>query len=293
MEYALAPSYRDYETVGSPYFKNGKMYTKARTKCDRCMNGVYICRVENGQPVPHPVADGVCFRCNGSGYISKEVRLYTVEEAEKMEKRNEAARIKREQEREAKMKAEFADNKRKWLEKNGWSQDETCWIIIGESYSIKEELKNAGFRYSPILKWYKNEFDEKYADRLLEIKLSEIAQWSAWGEASFNIDAQKIINEKIAKMQPQSTSTWIGKIGDKLKGIKVKLTSKYNFETRYGVSTIYNFEDEEGNVLVWFSSTIQEVEPGEWCTIKSCTIKDHSEYKNVKQTILTRCSIKE
>ena len=200
--------------------------------------------------------------------------------------------LKREQEREAKMKAEFADNKRKWLEKNGWSQDETCWIIIGESYSIKEELKNAGFRYSPILKWYKNEFDEKYADRLLEIKLSEIAQWSAWGEASFNIDAQKIIGEKIAKMQPQSTSTWIGKIGDKLKEIKVKLTSKYNFETRYGVSTVYNFEDEEGNVLVWFSSTIQEVEPGEWCTIKYCTIKDYSEYKNVKQTILTRCSIK-
>ena len=103
MEYALAPSYKDYETVGSPYFKNGKMYTKARTKCDRCMNGVYVCRVENGQPVPHPVADGVCFRCNGSGYISKDVRLNTVEEAEYdnfiTESTGEAGENKREKQR--------------------------------------------------------------------------------------------------------------------------------------------------------------------------------------------------
>ena len=110
-EYTVAPSFRDWETIGTPLVRDGKMYQKVRTKCDRCGGlGLIASRVENGQIIPIPVANGVCFKCGGAKYMYKEVRLYTVEEAEKMEKRNEAARAKREEERQAKMKAEYACN---------------------------------------------------------------------------------------------------------------------------------------------------------------------------------------
>ena len=290
MEYALAPSYKDYETVGSPYFKNGKMYTKARTKCDRCMNGVYVCRVENGQPVPHPVADGVCFRCNGSGYISKDVRLNTVEEAEKMEKRNEAARIKREQEREAKMKAEFADNKRKWLEKNGFTQDGVTYIVMGDSYSIKDELKAAGFIFDPVLRWHKAD-PAGYEDRVKKVELGQVIEISAWGEGHYITGAKDFVDNLLTENSEDKNSEWIGEKGSRYTFENVTFVSRRGFNGRFGYSNVYTFRTEEGNLLTWFSTVDVDKEIGDVFTLAG-TVKDHSEYKGIKSTVLSRCKVK-
>lgn len=284
-----AKSYSGAERIGEPFEKNGKLYQKIREKCDRC-NGrgdYWWGAMINGRPQ----FSGTCYACNGMKYFTKEVRLYTEEEYNKMEATKEKARQKKAEEQKKKMEAEFEANRIKWLAENGWSQDGVTYIVTGDSYSIKDELKQAGFRYDGTLRWHKAEFDEKYADRFIKVNLDEVCTISAWGKGSYNSDAQKIIEEKIAAAQPKSTSEWIGEVGDKLKDIKVQLTRKYNFETRYGMSTVYNFVTENEDVLVWFSSTFQEVEPGEWCTIKYCTIKDHSEYRNVKSTIITRAKL--
>ena len=160
MEYVMAPSYRDYETVGTPIVRDGKMYTKARIKCDRCGGlGIIASRVENGAIVPIPVANGVCFKCSGSKYIYKEVRLYTVAEAAKMEQRNEAARIKRQEAAEAKMKAEYSEKKAKWFEENGFNKDGVTYVVTGDSYSIKDELKEISdirLRNKPLLEYIKD-----------------------------------------------------------------------------------------------------------------------------------------
>ena len=74
MEYFVADSYTGWELIEAPFEKNGKMYTKARTTCDRCYKGIYVTRVENGVPVPHPNCGGVCFACGGAGYLTKEIR---------------------------------------------------------------------------------------------------------------------------------------------------------------------------------------------------------------------------
>jgi hypothetical protein len=163
--------------------------------------------------------------------------------------------------------------------------------LQGTIVQIKNELKDAGFYFSANLKWHKATKDEKYADRLIEVKLGDIAEWSAWGKASFNRDAQKIVEEKIAAVQPKPTSEWIGEVGSKLKDIKVQLTRKYSFDGRYGVTTVYNFVTEEGNQLTWFSSTYQPYEVNTWVKMKYATIKDHSEYKGVKSTIITRAKL--
>ena len=286
----VAKSFQSAERIGEPFEKNGKLYQKVREKCDRC-NGrgdYWWGAMINGRPQ----FSGTCYACNGMKYFTKEVRLYTEEEYNKMEATKEKARQKKAEEQKKKMEEEFASNRVKWLEENGFNEDEITYVYAGaDSYQIKDELKEAGFRFSANLKWHKATRDEKYADNLIEVKLGDLAQWSAWGKASYNSDAQKIVEEKIAAVQPESTSTWIGEVGDKLKDIKVKLTRKYNFNGKYGVTTVYNFVTEDGNNLTWFSSTYQPYDIGEWVKIKYTTIKDHSEYKGVKSTIITRTKL--
>ena len=56
----------------------------------------------------------------------------------------------------------------------------------------------------------------------------------------------------------------------------------------YGTTFLYRFVDDAGNVFVWKASGAYNVFDG--VTIKG-TVKDHSEYQGVKQTVLTRCKI--
>ena len=80
-EYYVADSYKNFEyDETKAYEKSGKLYVDAKCKCDRCMNGVFVCRVENNQPVPHPAYGGVCLKCGGTGFVKKSIRLYTAKE---------------------------------------------------------------------------------------------------------------------------------------------------------------------------------------------------------------------
>lgn len=289
----VAKSYRGAERVGEPFEKNGKPYQRIKEKCDRCSgHGIIVARVENGQLIPIPVDNGICYTCGGRGYFIKEVRLYTEKELESMERANERVRQKKAEEREAKMKAEFAGNRIKWLDENGFNEDEVTYVYAGaDSYQIKDELKDAGFCFSSTLKWHKTTRDEKYTDNLIEVKLGDLAEWSAWGKASFNRDAQKIVEEKIAATQPKVDSEWIGEVGDKITNIKVQLIRKYTMDGKYGVTTLYGFQDENGNIINWWSSTFQEIEQGQWTTIIRATIKKLDEYKGIKQTVITRAKL--
>ena len=90
MEYYVADSYKYFTREGEPFKKDGRMYTKASCKCDRCGGtGVFACRVENGHPVPHPAYGGVCLKCGGTGTLHKTIRLYTEKQYMAMQQRKE------------------------------------------------------------------------------------------------------------------------------------------------------------------------------------------------------------
>lgn len=288
----LAESYKSYSfDETKAYNKGGKLYVKATCKCDRCFKGVYVTRVENGQPVPHPNAQGVCFKCGGSGIITKEVRLYTDEEYEKMVARNEKEREKRAAELEARMNAEAAAKSKEWLEKNGFSEDGITYIVTGDSYSIKEELKQAGFLYSPILKWHRG-YKDNYEDRVIEIKLSDIAERTAWGTYEFKRETSDFIQAQFDALLPPSESEWLdvaekGKVTD----LDVVFDKFFSFDGYYGTSYCYRFLHGT-NVVTWFTSKCFNIEAGAEVTI-SGTVKKFDEYKGEKQTVLTRCTVKD
>ena len=205
----VAKSYVGYEyDETKAYEKNGKMYVSARCKCDRCIKGVYVTRVENGQPIPHPAFSGVCLKCKGSGFITKEVRLYTDKEFEQMEKASIKAAEKREAAREQKMKAEYSNKRAKWLEENCFNENLTTFVYFpADSFEVKDSLKDAGFRFSKILLWHIANIPEGYEDKVVEINLDQIAEIGAWGEGYYKPDARTLVDYMLKNCRPIEEST--------------------------------------------------------------------------------------
>lgn len=287
-DYFVSNTYKNWERIGSPYDKDGKLYTKVKCTCDRCVKGVYVCRVENNQPVPHLAYGGVCLKCGGTGYLTKEVRLYTAKEFKTKEKAAARAKEKKAAELEAKMKAEFATKKAEWMEKNGFNAEGVTYIITGDSYSIKEELKEAGWKFDSVLLWHKAD-PADYEDRVIKISDEEIIEYSAWGEGHFKTEAKNYITQKMLPAEDLDL-TFVGEVGDKLKQITVTLTKKNSFCGRFGLTNILEFRDENKNYLVWFTSTEPKFEIGDKISL-SGTIKEHKKYKEIPQTIVTRCKL--
>ena len=289
MEYFTAATYESWTRVGEPYEKSGKLYSTIKRKCDRCTKGVFVCRVENGQPIPHPAYGGVCLKCGGKGYLTKDVRLYTQKEREQMDKRNEKAREKKAAEQEARIKAEYAQKKAKWLQDNGFNAEGETYIVTGDSYSIKDELKEAGFRFSGALKRWMRGTNEGYEDKTEKFTTDQLVDFSAWGTGEYKSDAKDLVDEALRANDPVPASEYVGEIKDRLT-LTVTLVRKGGYEGCYGHSNIYTFQDENESVFTWFSSVYIDKEIGDTFSIVG-TVKDHKEYNGVKQTVLTRCKV--
>ena len=291
----VAKSYEGYEyDETKAYEKNGKMYVSARCKCDRCTKGVYVTRVENGQPIPHPAFGGVCLKCGGSGVITKEVRLYTDKEFEQMEKASIKAAEKREAAREQKMKAEYANKRAKWLEENCFNENLTTFVYFpANSFEVKDNLKNAGFKFNRSLLWHIANIPEGYEDKVVEITLDKVAEIGAWGEGFYRPDARTFVDDILKNCRPieDSTSEWLFEEKERFYDYAVVLKSVRGMETRFGWTTLIKFEDNCGNILDWWTSTDVKAEVGDRVLLTG-TVKSHNEYKGIKSTTVTRCRLK-
>ena len=291
----VAKSYVGYEyDETKAYEKNGKMYVSARCKCDRCTKGVYVTRVENGQPVPHPAFGGVCLKCGGSGVITKEVRLYTDKEFEQMEKASIKAAEKREAAREQKMKAEYANKREKWLEENCFNENLTTFVYFpADSFEVKDSLKDAGFKFNRSLLWHIANIPEGYEDKVVEITLDQVAEIGAWGEGCYKPNARTFVDDMLKNCRPieESTSEWIFEEKERFYDYAVVLKSVRGMETRFGYSQLVKFEDANRNILQWWTAVEIKAEVGDQVLLTG-TVKAHDEYKGVKSTTVTRCKIK-
>ena len=138
MEYYTADCYNNAERLGAPYQVKGKLYTRVKCCCGRCGGtGIYK-------------TFGTCYECKGTGYVIKEARLFTKEEKEAYQKEQaaEAETFEREQ-----MTAE-QEAQKNWLLRNNFDENGDTFIVMGDSYTIKDKLKSFGFKYSDYIKWH-------------------------------------------------------------------------------------------------------------------------------------------
>ena len=204
-----------------------------------------------------------------------------------MEQRNEAARIKRQQELEARMKTEYTEKKVKWLKDNGWSQDGVTYIVTGDSFSIKDDLKAAGWLFDYVLRWHKAD-PTGYEDRVKKVEIDKVIEFSAWGEGHYLTEAKDYIDNLLTE---DTEETVFGEdIGEKVENKEVIIKDIFGFFSRYGWSNVYKFKCDN-IIYVWMTKTSLDFEKGDTVFL-SGTVKSHTIYKGENQTTLTRCQVK-
>ena len=288
MEYFVADTYKGYERIGEPFLNSkGKLSTKVRCKCPRCSGlGIIVSHIQNGQPIPIPVDQGICYQCNGAKYITKIIRLYTKAEYDTMQRNKERAAQKKEE----KMLAAADDKRAKWLKKNGFNEEGYTYILVGlDTYAIKEQLKETGWKYDAFLRWHR-EAPDIYEQNVYKMHWEEAYTTTVWGDM-YPVDGlQAKVDALINGTKSESTSEWFGEEGKRFTGVPVELVSIHGFMGKFGYSQVVTFKTAEGSILNWFTSVEINLEPGESCILAG-TVKKHDTYKGEHTTVVTRCKI--
>ena len=100
-------------------------------------------------------------------------------------------------------------------------------------------------------------------------------------------EVQREAKEKAHKQE--LVSEYQGEVGSKLSVDVNTCTCISSWENMYGVTNLYKFTDADGNIYIWYAS--KYINDADKVTSVSGTVKDHSEFNNVKQTVLTRCKV--
>ena len=110
----------------------------------------------------------------------------------------------------------------------------------------------------------------------------------------------KIQAEREARI---ANSQHIGTVGERLE-VVLTLRREVSYDTQFGTTYIYLFDDDHGNTVAWKTSTIIKIEglnengastyirKGDVIKVKA-TVKAHEEYKGEKQTAVTRLKVLE
>lgn len=258
------------------------------TRCPKCGGKGYIPGYEH-------VEGGVCFLCGGTGVGSRKVVVRTEEYNQKLIN----ARLEKARKTAGKRNAEF-------LKSQGFSEAGETWIVAGDTFKIKDELKAAGARFNNTFLWH---FDHEVSefptikvtinDKLTRLNTDTeeyedtIGHYYNDGTLSFGDEWPiecyvKALREKWEVDNAPKTE-WYGSVKDKV-DLKVKLVRRGSYDTMYGTTMVYTFETDDGHQLVWKTGSWLEQEIGSEVTLKG-TVKAHTEYKGIKQTELTRCKV--
>lgn len=184
--------------------------------------------------------------------------------------------------------------KQEWLEKNGFdSNTEYTYCVVGEdTYAIKDHLKEMSGKYNPLLKWHlPSQIPLSDEFKFVPIKFSDIMIWNEEDGAVYLTDAEMKVKKALKSALPPSKSEYIGKVGERLRNLTAVLKSTKTYTNRYGLGYIYSFFIKEDE-LIWFTQKEIGIENGAVVDL-TATVKEHSEYGDRKQTIVSRCIVKE
>ena len=245
-------------------------------------------------PYFYHVDSGTCFKCGGSGKREhpKQVKKYTPEYAAKLEaKRKERRRAKAPEQNE------------KFFIREGFDRNGETYIVLGDTYKIREELKAAGCKYNDLLGWHSDTDLTNYPTHHISLhdtivyegKEYPILVENDFGEFYYHVE-YLFFHQYLDKIRKEYTNTskpktgYYGKIGDKFE-LELRCVKGFGFDTEFGEMFIWKFVDTENHVFVW--KTGKDIKnSGEHPVLKvKGTIKDHNEYHGEQQTVITRCKI--
>lgn len=160
-------------------------------------------------------------------------------------------------------------------------------IFKGDTYANLEWFQASIARYCKLWGWYIISTETVPVD--LPAGLEPIRlDWSRVGtNEGVLMSEQQVVAAVNELIYDAGTSEYQGEIGERL-NLNVKIVRAYDGENYYGRYTVHVFEDENGNQYRWTTNSKSWPE-GAIKKIRG-TVKEHKVIKNVKTTILTRCS---
>lgn len=161
-----------------------------------------------------------------------------------------------------------------------------CWKCHGAGKVIETWIERTPEYQAKLDAKRKAKWAAKQAE--IDAKAAEIA-------AARKAEEERLEAERLAREAEKAISQYVGEIGEKITTTATYIGSPY-FESRsfggWGTETCYinTFKDEAGNKIIWKTSARNVgVEFEEGATVQlSGTVKEHSEYKGEKQTIIIR-----
>ena len=254
--------------------RNGTDYYDVVCKCAKCRGtGRLECFMH--------ISNGICFDCDGAGVRHVEDKVYTPEYLEKKRIRDEKKFLKQAAER-------LESENKKTFSRLGLNEEGIAYVVLGDTYEIRNELKTEGAKFNYFLGWH---FAEEPKDRpFVKVSIEQIAEKNSLGfwVTGYVADIVDELKAEASKNPDEVPSEYIGNEGDKIE-IELVLDKVRGFNSMYGYTHIYCFK--AGNdVVVWKTQKGLDLEEGGKVTVKA-TIKEHSEYDGVKQTVITRAKV--
>ena len=181
------------------------------------------------------------------------------------------------------------------------------WYSYKEIEQIEAEMNEVGFNADSeyavnvtkeALAWIAaNEDTNQYISNLKVICSDDYIKAKDFGiavslPAAYNrYLANKKYEEKKAAQQSKeaSTSEYQGEVGQRLIFVPTDVTCLTTIESYYGTTWLYKITDENDNVYIWYASS--PIKEDTEINKLAGTVKQHSEYDGVKQTVLTRCKV--
>lgn len=184
--------------------KNGTKYY-ANYTCPRCGGA--------GGSDKWAFTGWTCYECGGTGESSTPVieKEYTPEYRAKLDER---AR-KRAEAKRAKQVEEFNNNRLAIAEKYGFNPEGKIYVVTGNTYEIREELREAGAKYRGGINWYFLEKQDRY--HTIELSYEECLNiYPEYGTMSWKdlTEVQAVLNSKIPT--EEDPSQYVGQVGERL-----------------------------------------------------------------------------
>lgn len=223
------------------------------------------------------------YKINGKEYVKvrlksgqlKQVRSYTEKEYAKYNP-----------------KVEIIQPAKSQREVFGFGEQGFIWVFKGDTYGALDWFRYQPTRYARPFGWYlpsDMEMPEPLPVGVTPVKLP----WEAVKVDDEHMKSEKELVDIVADyIYEAGTSEWLGQIGDRVRDLEVVCTHIAYVNNFYGTSNIITFRDNNGNNIMWTTSSNQNIEEdGRY--LLSGTIKTLEKYRAQKQTVLKNCRIKE
>ena len=174
----------------------------------------------------------------------------------------------------------------------GFGEAGYIWVFKGNTYENLSFFRNAPTRFARPFGWYlpsNIEMPDPLPVDITPVKLP----WEAVKLDDYHLKDEKELTAIVAEyIYEPGQSEWLGEVGDKLENVEVTCLRKIYLDSIYGSSTMYIFEDDNHNQLTWTTSTYQPIEADERYILNG-KIKQLTKYRNINQTVVKNCKVKE